>query len=109
LAPLMKDGHPYRVQAREALAFAKLMKGDVAGARSDFVVITGTLEAPEGARERARAAMGLIDSGSAKSVAAIAKAALALPPPMLIGPGGLPMGLAPPDQGQPQAQAPGPQ
>src|SRR5437588_4437178 len=68
LAPLMKDGHPYRVQAREALAFAKLMKGDVAGARSDFVVITGTLEAPEGARQRARAAMGLIDSGSAKGV-----------------------------------------
>lgn len=110
LAPLMKDGHPYRVQAREALAFAKLMKGDAAGARSDYVVITGTLEAPEGARQRARAAMGLIDSGSAKSVAAIAKAALALPPPMLIGPGGLPMGLAPPEaQGEPQAQAPTPQ
>ena len=110
LAPLMKDGHPYRVQAREALAFAKLMKGDIAGARADFVVITGTLEAPEGARERARAAMGLIDTGSAKSVAATVKAAQSLPPPMLVGPGGVPMGLAPPEaQGQPQDQAPSPQ
>jgi hypothetical protein len=109
LAPLMKDGRPYRVQAREALAFAKLMKGDTAGARGDFVVITGTLEAPEGARQRAQAAIGLIDSGSAKSVPAAAKVALSLPPPMLVGPGGAPMGLAPPDQGQPQDQAPAPQ
>ena len=110
LAPLMKDGHPYRVQAREALAFAKLMKGDTAGARSDFVVITGTLEAPDGARQRAQAAMGLIDSGSAKAVPAAVKAAQSLPPPMLVGPGGLPMGLAPPAQDQaPQDQATGPQ
>jgi len=106
LAPLMKDGHPYRVQAREALAFAKLMKGDAAGARSDFVVITGTLEAPEGARQRARAAMDLIDTGSAKIVPAAVKAALSLPPPMLVGPGGVPIGLAPP---QAQDPASGPQ
>lgn len=113
LTPLMKDGHPYRVQAREALAFAKLMKGDMAGARSDFVVITGTLDAPEGARQRAQAAMGLIDTGSAKAVPAAVKAALALPPPMLVGPGGVPMGLAPQGQvgpqDQAQDQAPGPQ
>jgi len=110
LAPLLKDGHPYRVQAREALAFAKLMKGDAAGARSDFVVITGTLEAPEGARQRARAAMDLIDSGSAKSVPAAVKAALSLPPPMLVGPNGVPMGVAPPPQDQAaQDQASGPQ
>jgi hypothetical protein len=110
LGPLMKDGHPYRVQAREALAFAKLMKGDAAGARSDFVVITGTLEAPEGARQRARAAMDLIDTGSAKIVPAAVKAALSLPPAMLVGPNGVPMGLAPPQaQGAPQDQAPAPQ
>jgi hypothetical protein len=110
LAPLMKDGHPYRVQAREALAFAKLMKGDGAGARRDFVVISQSLEAPDGARQRAKAAMDLIDTGSAAAVPAAVKAAAALPPPMLVGPGGMPMGLAPPDgQGQPQDQAPGPQ
>ncbi len=33
LTPLMQDGRPYRVQAREALAFAKLMAGNAAGAR----------------------------------------------------------------------------
>jgi hypothetical protein len=109
LAPLMKDGHPYRVQAREALAFAKLLKGDTAGARGDFVVITGTLEAPEGARQRAQAAIGLIDTGSAKAVPAAVKAAQSLPPPMLVGPNGAPMGLAPPDaQGPAQDQVPGP-
>lgn len=98
LAPLMKDGRPYRVQAREALAFAKLMKGDTAGAKTDFVVISQSLDAPEGARQRAKAAMDLIDTGSAKSVAATVKAAEALPPPMLVGPGGMPMGVAPPQQ-----------
>jgi hypothetical protein len=100
LGPLMKDGHPYRVQAREALAFAKLMKGDTAGAKNDFVVISQSLDAPDGARQRAKAAMDLIDTGSAKAVPAIVKAALAMPPPMLVGPGGIPMGLAPPEQDQ---------
>ena len=109
LAPLMKDGHPYRVQAREAFAFAKLMKGDTAGARSDFVVITGTLEAPEGARQRAQAAIGLIDSGSANSVPAAVKAVLSQPAPMLVGPGGSPIGLAPPQDQPSQDQAPVPQ
>jgi hypothetical protein len=110
LAPLMKDGHPYKVQAREALAFARLMKGDSPGARRDFVVISQSLEAPDGARQRAKAAMDLIDTGSAAAVPAAVKAAAALPTPMLVGPGGVPMGLAPPQgQGQPQDQAPGPQ
>ena len=104
LRPLMEEGRPYRVQAREALAFAKLMNNDTAGARGDFVVISGLLDAPEGARARAKAAVDLIDSGSAKSVAATARAAAALPPPLPM-PAGLPPGLVLP----PQAQAPAPQ
>jgi hypothetical protein len=99
----MQDGHPYRVQAREALAFAKLMAGNTTGARSDFVVIAQSLDAPEGARQRANAAKDLIDSGSAKSVAAAAKAAAALPPSLPVAPGA-PEGLVLPPQ-----QAPGPQ
>ncbi|MDB5449394.1 MAG: hypothetical protein JWQ52_522 [Phenylobacterium sp.] len=107
LTPLMKDGHPYRVQAREALAFAKLMAANPAGARSDFVIIAGMLDAPEGARARAAAAKDLIDSGSAKAVPAAAKAAAALPPPsVLVAPGAMPPGAAP---AQAQPQAPGPQ
>jgi hypothetical protein len=106
LKPLMDEGRPYRVQAREALAFAKLMAGNTAGARSDFTIISSTLDASEGARSRAKAAMQLIDSGSAKSVPAAVKAALALPPPVPAMPGAADM-IAPPDQ--PQQQAPGSQ
>ncbi|ODT87557.1 tetratricopeptide repeat protein [Phenylobacterium sp. SCN 70-31] len=87
LKPLMEDGRPYRIQAREALAFAKIRAGNLSGARSDFVVISQSLDAGEGAQSRARAAMGLIDSGSAKEVAAVVKAAQALPPPA-VGPQG---------------------
>jgi hypothetical protein len=91
LAPLMKEGRPYRVQAREALAFAKLIKGDDKGARSDFVFIQSSLDAPDSARQRAGAAISLIDSGSAKMVGPTVKAALAMPAPMMVGPGGVPM------------------
>jgi hypothetical protein len=98
LTPLMQDGRPYRIQAREALAFTKLMAGDTAGARGDFVIISGMLDAPQGARARAKAAMGLIDSGSAKALAATVRAAAALPP--------TPAVPAPP---APQQEAPGPQ
>jgi hypothetical protein len=83
LNPLLQDGRPYRVQAREALAFTKLMAGDLPGARGDFVVISGTLDAPDGARARAKAAIGLIDSGSASAIPATARAAAALPPTAL--------------------------
>jgi len=100
LAPLMKQGRPYWVEAREALAFAKLMKGDEKGARSDFIVIQGSLDAPDSARQRAGAAISLIDSGSAKMVAPTVKAELAMPQPMLVAPGGQPIGPAP--EGQPQ-------
>lgn len=97
LTPLLQPTRPYRVQAREASAFAKLMAGDTAGARGDFVIISGMLDAPEGARARAKAAIGLIDSGSAKAVPATVRAAAALPP-----------GAIAPAQ-PPQPQAPGPQ
>jgi hypothetical protein len=55
------------------------------------------LDAPEGARARAKAAIGLIDSGSAKAVPETVRAAAALPP-----------GAIAPAQ-PPQPQAPGPQ
>ncbi|HEY8615824.1 tetratricopeptide repeat protein [Phenylobacterium sp.] len=111
LNPLIEDGRPYRIQAREALGFAKLMKGDTTGARSDFLVVSASLDAPEGVRARAKAAIDLIDSGSAKALAATVKAAAALPrqqaPAGLLPPGALPPEMAAPPQAQPQA--PGPQ
>lgn len=96
LTPLLQDGHPYRVQAREALAFTKLVAGDLSGARGDFVIISGMLDAPEGARTRAKAAIGLIDSGSAKATPAVVRAAATLPPTAAVP--------APP--AQPQASGP---
>jgi hypothetical protein len=107
LTPLMQDGHPYRAQAREALAFAKLMKGDTAGARADFVFISQSLDAPESLKARAGAAKDLIDSGSAVAVPAAVKAALALPPAAMVAPGATGPAIAAPPQSQPQA--PGPQ
>ncbi|HEX7886313.1 MAG TPA: tetratricopeptide repeat protein [Phenylobacterium sp.] len=98
LQPLMEEGHPYRVQAREALAFAKLNAGDLTGARGEFVLISQSLDAQQGAQARAQAAIGLIDSGSAKAVPAVVKAAKALPP--------MP---AAPVAAQPQPQGPAPQ
>jgi len=109
LTPLTKEGRPYRVMAREALAFAKLQAGDMAGARGDFVVISNMLDAPDGLRQRAKAAISLIDSGSAKSVPAIAKAAAALPPtpPMMMPPGLMPQGVPAPAPAQgPQQSTP---
>jgi len=103
LTPLTKQDRPYRVQAREALAVAKLMAGDTAGARGDFTVIQQMLDAPEGVRERARAATALIDSGSAKALPAVVKAAKALPPPMVVPPGAV---LGPQGPAQPQANGP---
>ena len=95
LLPLTQAGRPYLVEAREALAFAKLAAGDLTGARSDFVVISLLPDASESAQGRAEAAKQLIDSGSAKVVPAVVKAAsAALPPP------------APPSAPQPPASGP---
>nr|WP_283816685.1 tetratricopeptide repeat protein [Phenylobacterium glaciei] len=102
LTPMLKEGRPYRTEAREALAFAKIMHGDLAGARGDFVVISLIADASEGARNRAKAAMDLIDSGSAKNVAAAARAAAALSP-TLIQPGAA-AGPSAPTQQTPDAK-----
>lgn len=87
LTPLAGEKSPYRVYAKEALAFAKLQAGDLAGARSDFVILANSLDAntSEAVRQRAQAAMQLIDSGSAKALPGAVKAAAALPktPPMM--------------------------
>jgi len=82
LTPLAGEKSPYRVYAKEALAFAKLQAGDMAGARADFVILANSLDSStsEEVRQRAQAAMQLIDSGTAKDLAAAVKAAANLPP-----------------------------
>jgi hypothetical protein len=96
LEPLLKPERPFRLQAREAAAFSKLLAGDASAARADFVVVSLAPDAAEGARSRATAAIALIDSGSAQRTRDLVKAAAALPPPRPLPPGaqlgqGLPM------------------
>lgn len=104
LTPLTEEGRPYRAEAREALAFAKLLAGDLAGARNDFVVIGLMADAGEASRQRAQAAQAMIDSGTAKALPATVKAALALPPTPQPPPG-----ARAPAQAAPQTPAPGAQ
>lgn len=106
LSPLTQDGRPYRVEAREALAFAKLMAGDLTGARSDFAVLRLMTEASPGMKARAEAAQNLIDSGSAKAVPQAVKAAVALPPPIPLQPGAPIPGLTAPAAPQQSGPAP---
>jgi hypothetical protein len=83
LEPLSEENRPYRILAEEALAFAKLSAGDLPGARKDFSALKDLLDAPEGVRQRATAAVELIDSGTAKAMPEALKAAAALPDPQL--------------------------
>jgi hypothetical protein len=111
LKPLMEEGRPYRTQAREALAFTKLKAGDLAGARGDFLLLSQSLDAPQGAQARASAAVGLIDSGSAKAVPSVVQAARALPPPVIVPQGAAipPEAAAAAAAAQPQPEGPAPQ
>jgi hypothetical protein len=78
LTPLVAEDRPYRPEAMEALAFARLAAGDLTRARDDFSVIAIMPGASETSRGRAAAAKALIDSGSAKQVPAVVKAAAAV-------------------------------
>ncbi len=103
LTPLTAAGRPYRVQAREALALARLANGKTAAAKQDLVAVASQLDTPDSARQRAQAIISLIDSGTGaglKKLADDAKTATPLPLP------GQPGQQAPqgaPDQAQPEA------
>ena len=79
LTVLAGNDRPYRSVAKEALAFAKLQKGDMAGARSDFNALALALESTESLQDRARKVVQLIDAGTATSMPAAAKAATVVP------------------------------
>ena len=95
LMPLMEDGRPYRLQAREALAIGKVRLG-TSQARGPIRSVVQIAERARGLKSRAEAAIGLIDSGSVDAVPTVAKAAAALPEPE-------PLGSGPPAMGEGQA------
>ncbi len=75
LEPLTADDRPFRYQAREALALARLQHGQADSARSGFQALTLDLETPESLRQRAQAALNMIESGVAASLPGIVEAA----------------------------------
>jgi hypothetical protein len=68
LKPLLDEKRPYRIAAREALAMAKIKAGQYAAARSDFSLLTVAQDVPDSMRQRAQAAVSLIDGGAASSI-----------------------------------------
>jgi hypothetical protein len=93
LTPLIDDKRPYHLQAREALANARLQAGQPQLAQSDLSILTLAPDVSPQARARAQAAQQLIRSGSAAALPAASKAAPApqpLPPPNGFAPGLIP-------------------
>ncbi len=105
LTPLTETGRPYRIQAREALAMARVSAGKMADAKSDLVAISLLQDTPDSARQRAQAIIALIDSGTAaglKKLEQQAKTAVPIAPPASNGP-------PPSADGAPQVQSEAPQ
>lgn len=75
LTPLTGDKHPLSALAKEALAMAKIQAGDIKGARADLQVLSVSLTAPDGVKQRAGIVIDAIDSGAI----ATAQAAVKLP------------------------------
>jgi hypothetical protein len=87
LKPLTEENRPYRAEARETLALAKVQAGKLKEARQDFIVISLMTDAPEGLKNRARTVAQMIDAGLLASVPAVVKAAAEQPPPPAAPPG----------------------
>jgi hypothetical protein len=82
LTPLTGDKRPLAPLAKEALALAKLQNGDVKGARSDLQVLSLTLGAPDGLKQRAQAEVMAIDSGAVPTALELMKLPEAKAPAM---------------------------
>ncbi len=81
LEPLADDKRPLHAFAQEALAMAQLQHGKTAEARQAFVQLQLGQDVPDDVRQRAQAGVQAIDSGTAAGLAAIVRAAVALPSP----------------------------
>lgn len=79
LTPLTEEGRPLRPFAQEALGLARLQNGQIGPAREMFVQLTLGQDVPDSVRQRAQAAIGVIDAGTAPGIADIVRAQAALP------------------------------
>ena len=80
LKALIGAKKPFDLEAREALALAKLQVGKVQEARGDLNAISLTLGVSSAMHQRAQAIIALIDSGQASLVGQVVKTAATLPP-----------------------------
>jgi hypothetical protein len=76
LKPLTDAQRPLSAMAKECLAFAELKAGKTSAARSDFVVLSLLASASDDIRQRAGAAIAMIDKGQGPQLVATVKAAL---------------------------------
>jgi hypothetical protein len=79
LTPLADSKRPFFLLAREALATARLMAGKTEQAKSDFYVISISPGATEPMRQRAQAAIVMIESGQTGVLPQLVKQAAARP------------------------------
>jgi hypothetical protein len=120
LQPLIGEKKPFDLLAREALAMAKIEGGKLQEARGDLNALSLTLGVSPAMRQRATAAIQLIDSGQAAAVGAIVHQAATITPsaanipPELLGGaapnagGGGESGSAPDQAPPPSGEAPAP-
>ena len=80
IEPLTKEGRPMVPFAQEALGMARLQFNKPAEAREVFVLLTLGQDVPDSVRQRAQAAIGMIDSGVAAGLPAIVAAQAVTPP-----------------------------
>lgn len=80
LEPLAKEGRPLLPFAQEALGMARLQFNKPAEAREVFVLLTLGQDVPDSVRQRAQAAIGMIDTGVAAGLPAIVAAQSVTPP-----------------------------
>ncbi len=81
LEPLANDKRPLHAFAQEAQAMALLQHGKTAEARQIFVQLQLGQNVPDDIRQRAQAGVQAVDAGTAAGLAAIVRAAVALPTP----------------------------
>jgi hypothetical protein len=85
LEPLTEEGRPMRPFAQEALGLARLQHNKPVEARELFVLLTLGQDVPDSLRQRAQAAIGMIDSNTVAGLAAIVAAQSITPPAAPVG------------------------
>lgn len=113
LMPLTDDDRPMRPFAQEALGLARLQFNKPTEAREQFVLLTLGQDVPDSVRQRAQAAISMIDAGLVAGLGPIVAAQQLVPPPeppVPTGPDGQPIdprALEAARQAQAQAEASG--